>query len=109
MRPTPTRYDHEATACPPWCRRDHRPGDSPDDRLHQSDPSFVVVVHGDPRFGNVEDPRPDRVVLRLVQRGHAGAVWLEAASEEGRSLHLLVSAESAQRLVGAMSAALSAL
>ena len=109
MRPTPTRPAHEATDCPRWCRRDHHPDDAVDDLLHQSDPTFVVVVHGDPRFGTDEDPRPDRVVLRLVQRGGTASVWLEAASEEGRSLHLLVSAESARRLVGAMGAALSVL
>jgi len=80
-----------------------------DDLLHQSDAWFALVVHGDPRFGVDEDPRPDRVVLRLVQRDHSASVWLEAASEEGRSLHLLVSAESARRLVAAMGAALAVL
>jgi hypothetical protein len=49
------------------------------------------------------------VVLRLAQRDGSTAVWLEATSEEGRSLHLLVSAESARRLAGAMVDVLSAL
>lgn len=108
MGPTPQRGD-ETLACPPWCRRDHQPDDRVDDLLHQSTPAFVALVHGDPRFGRDDDVWTDAVVLRLVQRLGSPAVWLEASSEEGRSLHLLVSAESAHRLVGAMAALLAPL
>ena len=109
MRPTPQPRDDDAPACPGWCRRDHHPGDHPDDLLHQSAPAHVPVVHGDPRFGPDEHPRADSVVLRLVQRVDSPAIWLEASSEEGRSLHLLTSAESARRLADAMVDLLSAL
>jgi hypothetical protein len=109
VRPTP-RQDDRPPSCPPWCRRDHPPDDGAedgaDDLLHQSAPTFAVVVHGDPRFGPVAHPTPDVVVLRLVRRDGSDEVWLEAASEEGRALHLLVSAESASRLVSAMTALL---
>jgi hypothetical protein len=98
---TPQKCE-ESRACPPWCRRDHRPGDRADDRLHQSHPAFVAVVHGDPRFARDEVARADSVVLRLVQRADSSGVWLEASSEEGPSLHLLVSAESAGRLAAAI-------
>ena len=102
MRPTPRQRDGPALACPPWCRRDHHPDDRPDDLLHQSGPAFVAVIRGDPRFGPDDDARPDSVVLRLAQRVGSAAVWLEAASEEGRSLHLLVTVESAGRLADAL-------
>ncbi len=102
MRPTPQQGDDQAVACPPWCRRDHGPDDPPDDLLHQSRPAFVPVTHGDPRFAPYDDAWPDRVVLRLAQRVGSSAVWLEASSEEGRSLHLLVTVESAGRLADAL-------
>jgi len=106
VRPT-VQHDHDQPqACPVWCRRDHRRDDRADDLLHQSGPAFVAVVRGDPRFGPDEDASADAVVLRLVQRRDSTTVWLEACSEEGRSVHLLVSAESARRLAAAMLAVL---
>jgi hypothetical protein len=112
VRPTPRQGDR-TTTCPSWCRRDHPPDAAADrageDRLHQSAPAFVAVVNGDPRFGPDEHPSPDAVVLRLVQRDGSPTVWLEAASEEGRTLHVLVSAESARRLASAMTALLDVL
>jgi hypothetical protein len=109
VRPTPQQRDGRASECPHWCRRDHRAGDRPDDLLHQSDPAFVAVIHGDSLFGPDDDARPDGVVLRLAQRVDSTTVWLEAASEEGRSLRLLVTAESARRLADAMAALLAVL
>ena len=109
MRSTSQQHDDRAPACPAWCRRDHDPADRPDDLLHQSSPAFVAVVRADPRFGADDDARADSVVLRLVQRTDSSTVWLEASSEEGRSLHLLVSAESARRLAAAMTALLAVL
>jgi hypothetical protein len=106
---TPRQCGDDTGACPQWCRRDHRPGDRADDELHQSSPAFVPVVHGDPRFDRDEEAWADDVVLRLVQRAGSSAVWLDASSEEGSSLHLLVSAESAGRLAAAMIALLKAL
>jgi hypothetical protein len=55
------------------------------------------------------DAWADAVVLRLVQRGRSSTAWLEASSEEGRSLHFLISAESAGRLARAMTALLEVL
>ena len=109
MRPIPHQRDDQAQPCPPWCGRDHHPGDGADDRLHQSSPAFVAVVHGDPRFAPDDDAQADAVVLRLVQRSGSTTVWLEATSEEGRALRLLVSAESAARLAGAMATLLTSL
>jgi hypothetical protein len=120
VRKTPQLRDDGAGICPTWCRRDHRPGGHADDMLHQSRPAFVAVVHGEVGFGpprdtdrdadrdadrdTDRDARADAVVLRLVQRARSSTVWLEASSEEGRSLHLLISAESAGRLAAAMAA-----
>jgi len=68
-----------------------------------------VLIHGDPRFGTDDDAHADDVVLRLVRRDGAASAWLEAASEEGRALHLLVSTESARRLVEAVTTLLASL
>lgn len=108
VRPTSPHRDDQRPACPQWCRRDHHRDDLADDLLHQSGPAFVALIHGDPRFAPDEAARPETVVLRLAQRVGSTAVWLEASSEEGRSLHLLVSAESARRLARAMADLLAA-
>jgi hypothetical protein len=100
--PTRQQRDDQDLACPHWCRRDHHPDDRPDDLIHQSSPAFAAVIHGDPRFGPEDHAWPDSVVLRLAQRVGSSAVWLQASSEEGRSVHLLVSAESARRLADAI-------
>lgn len=102
MRATSRGGERRPPACPHWCRRDHHADDPVDDLLHQSGPVFVAVIHGDPRFGREAEPTPDRVVLRLMQRPGSSAVWLEAISEEGRSVELVLSAESAGRLSGAI-------
>jgi hypothetical protein len=102
VRLTSGERDDGTLACPAWCRRGHRPGDHADDRLHQSEPVFVPVVLGDPRFGRDDVGRADSLVLRVVQRVDSPTVWLEAAPEEGRSPRLLVTTESARRLVDAM-------
>jgi hypothetical protein len=109
VQETPQRCGEDSMGCPRWCRRDHRPGDRTDDLLHQSSPAFVALVHGDPRFGPDQDAWADTVVLRLLQRVGSPGVWLEASSEEGPSLHLMVSAESAGRLAAAMTTLLKAL
>ena len=109
MRPSPQPHGDQAAACPAWCRREHHPRDHPDDLLHQSGPAEVAVVHGDPRFGPDEDARAETMVLRLIQRRDSPTIWLEGSSEEDRSLHLLVSAESARRLAVAMVDLLSTL
>ena len=101
MRPITPQRDGRDPACPHWCRRDHHPDDHVDDRLHQSGPAFVAVVRGGPRLGEGH-PRADDVVLRLAQQVGSTTVWLEASSEEGRSLHLLLTAESAGRLAAAI-------
>jgi hypothetical protein len=121
---TPHERGDGTEDCPQWCRRDHRMGGHADDMLHQSRPAFVALVHGDIGLEPGPDPglddsearwdadleaRADAVVLRLVQRGRSSTVWLEAASEEGRRLHLLISAESADRLARAMTVLLEAL
>jgi hypothetical protein len=102
VRLTSGEHGDETVGCPAWCRRLHRPGDHADDRLHQSGVVLVPVVHGDPRFGRDDAVRADSLVLRVVQRADSPTVWFEAVPEEGRSPHLLVTTESARRLVEAM-------
>ncbi len=109
MRLTSGEQGDETAGCPAWCRRRHGPGDHVDDRLHQSGAIFVPVVVGEPRFGRDDDVRADTLVLRVVRRADSPTTWLEAVPEEGRSPHLLVTTESARRLVDAMAELLSLL
>ena len=98
-----------ASACPSWCRRGHHAHDHGADSLHQSDPVFLPVVTGDPRFTSGHHLFADDVVIRVIQRPGSPTAWLEVASEEGRGFHVLVSTDSAHRLVAAVAEALQAL
>ena len=110
MRLTSGERGDETAGCPAWCRRRHGAGDHDDDRLHQSRAIIVPVVLGDPRLGRDDDAvRADSLVLRVVQRADSSTAWLEAVPEEGRSPHLLVTTESARRLVAAMTELLTEL
>jgi hypothetical protein len=102
VRLTSDARDDGTDDCPAWCRRRHRAEDHVEDRLHQSDPIVVPVVLGDPRFGRDDGLRGESLVLRVVQGVDSALAWLEVVPEEGRSLQLLVTAESARRLLVAM-------
>ena len=70
----------------------------------------MPVVHGDPRFGPDDGGwRRPPWCSGSCSGSAPPTVWLEASSEEGRSLHLLVTAESARRLADAMAALLAVL
>lgn len=109
MRFTSGDHGDETLRCPDWCRRTHAPSDHTDDRLHASGPVFVPVVSGDPRFGRDDGLGADALVLRVIQRPGSPTAWIEAVPEEGRSLHLLVTAESARRIADAMAELLTLL
>ncbi len=109
MRLTSGEHGDDTAGCPAWCRRRHGPRDHADDRLHQSGAILVPVVQGDPRFGRDDAVRAETLVLRVVQRVDSPTAWLEVAPEEGRSPRLLVTTESARRLVEAMAELLTRL
>jgi hypothetical protein len=86
-------------ACPPWCQRIHAHDDHPDDRHHQSPADLVAVVTGNPMLEPDDLSRPASVAVRLVRRTGSDVTWVEAVSEEGPEVRLVITAESARRLV----------
>jgi hypothetical protein len=109
VRPTPQQDDDRGPACPPWCRRAHRSDDHAEDLLHQSAPVFLPVVRLDPWSAPGYAGWADDVVLRLVQQFGSAEVWLEASSEEGLAMRLLVTVAAARRLADAVAELLAVL
>jgi hypothetical protein len=85
--------------CPSWCRRAHAASDHPDDRHHQSRVHLVAVVTGHPTLEADDHAQPLSVAVRLVRRVGSVVTWLEVVSEEGPQVRLVLTADSAQRLV----------
>jgi hypothetical protein len=86
-------------SCPPWCRRAHAAADHPEDRHHHGAARLVAVVTGDPMLEPDDRAEPASVVARLVRRVGSDQTWVEVVSEEGDDVRLVVTAESARRLV----------
>jgi hypothetical protein len=59
----------------------------------------VAVVTGDPMLEPDDQARPVSAVGRLVRRAGSDLTWLEVVSEEGPEVRLVVTAESAGRLM----------
>jgi hypothetical protein len=93
--------------CPPWCHRAHDVGDHPDDRHHQSHAHLVAVVAGNPMLETDDQAHAESAVARLVRRTGSDLTWVEIVSEEGPEVRLVVTAESARRLVTTMQRLLS--
>jgi hypothetical protein len=94
IRPEPA-----GDTCPAWCRRVHADGDHPDDRHHQSPAELVAVLTGNPALEPDDYAHPVSAVVRLVQRTGSDLTWLEVVSDEGPEVRLVVTTESARRLV----------
>jgi hypothetical protein len=95
------RTNDESTApdvCPAWCTRRHSPDDHPEDRLHQSPPTFAVLTTGQPWLDDAP-PRAGQVVARLVQQRGSSLTWLDLSGEEDRAVGFCVTVESARHLV----------
>jgi hypothetical protein len=89
-------------ACPPWCGRDHRIGQHPDDQHHVSLPRRVAVVTGDSVLDPDDLAVADAVVARLVRGTHSDLTWLEVVSEEGRDVRMVLTVDSARRLLAVL-------
>ena len=103
-----TDDDAVRRSCPPWCRRDHRPGLHPDDQHHAGPASRVAVVTGQPALHPDAHADTGAVVARLVRRTHSDQTWLEVVSEEGRAVRLVVTLDSARRLLATLHEVVSA-
>lgn len=95
-RNTPTWLDEP---CPPWCVRTHLEDDHPEDRYHQSDPSFFTGVAGDgDQVPMTASLNPVTLGVRLGRHvGEAGA-WVVIESLESRHPRLILTAEAAVAL-----------
>jgi hypothetical protein len=89
--------------CPVWCRGDHAEDDHPDDRHHQSSTELVAVVTGSPMLEPEDQAHPTSAAVRLVRRTGSDLTWVEAVSEEGPEVRLVITTESARRLVTTLS------
>jgi hypothetical protein len=88
--------------CPPWCARDHRPGLHAEDQHHAGRSRRVAVVTGNPALDGEDLATAGAVLARLVRRTDSEVTWLEVVSEEGRDVRMVVTSESAQRLIGVL-------
>jgi len=88
--------------CPSWCRRAHAVDDHPDDRHHQSRVRLVAVVTGHPTLETDDRALPVVVAVRLVRRVDSALTWVEIVSEEGSSVRMVLTAESARHLLTAV-------
>ncbi|WP_244931823.1 hypothetical protein [Nocardioides sp. W7] len=85
--------------CPPWCVREHREDDHPEDRYHQGEAAQLPVVAGH------TDTIPMTATLQAVEltirqgRHHGHALeWLAIEADDQHSLRLLLTLESARSL-----------
>jgi hypothetical protein len=100
-------HDHTDDAarrqeCPPWCERRHRPGVHADDQHHVSTPRRIALVTGDPALDSDDLAVGGAVVARLIRRTNSDLTWVEVVSEEGRDVRLVVTVDSARRLLAVL-------
>jgi hypothetical protein len=100
-------HDHtEDTAarqeCPPWCRRSHRPGVHPEDQHHVSRSRRIALVTGEPALDPDDLAVAHAVVARLIRRTHSDLTWVEVVSEEGRDVRMVLTVDSARRLLAVL-------
>ena len=62
----------------------------------------MPVVAGDPALDPDHLAVPEAVVARLVRRTHSDLTWLEVRSEESRDVRLVITVDSARRLLPAL-------
>jgi len=85
--------------CPPWCGRDHSPGAHADDRHHASRPRRVAVVTARTTLDRDDLAAGSAVVARLFRRNDGDLTWVEVVSEEGRDVRMVITLDSARRLL----------
>jgi hypothetical protein len=89
--------------CPPWCRRSHHRGEvHADDQHHVSRPRRIAVVTGDPALEPEDLAVAGAVVARLIRRTRSDQTWVEVVSEEGRDVRMVLTVESAHRLLAVL-------
>ncbi|MFT4286364.1 DUF6907 domain-containing protein [Nocardioides sp.] len=90
-------------ACPAWCAREHREADHPEDRYHQSEPAIVPVIASlAPLVPVPASFEPADLVVRRCRYVADAVEWLAVETLEAAHLRLVLTLESARRLVRAV-------
>lgn len=96
--------------CPPWCTREHTAGDHPEDRYHQSEPSILPVVAGSGDTVPVTASlRPLTLAVRLGRHSGDDRTWLVVEALEEPRPRIVLTADAARLLLGALVEQLDAL
>lgn len=87
-------------ACPTWCTRDHREGDHPEDRYHQSEPSMVPLIASAGTTIDVVESL-EAIDMLVLLGCHVGdtCVWLAVEPADRPAPRIVMTAESARSLV----------
>lgn len=87
-------WQHEP--CPPWCAVEHREGDLPDDRVHDSEGTTLTV--STPDTSTPSQTRPLELTLVRFRRLTEHEDWLHLTIGEGNEPGLTLSPEGARAL-----------
>ncbi|WP_182377222.1 hypothetical protein [Nocardioides sp. WS12] len=90
---TPTWLDEP---CPPWCVRAHLEDDHPEDRYHQSEPSFFAGVAGaGDQVPLTASLTPLTLTIRIGRHVGEATPWVVIESLEARHPRLVLAEKAA--------------
>lgn len=89
--------------CPHWCASTHREDDAPEDRHHDSAPTYVPVVIGVREPGGAR-PRTQITDLLVVRTRRCGEPeeWVFVGEPDQDRQHLVLAPDSARRVAAAL-------
>ncbi len=90
--------------CPPWCVVDHR-GAHPEDLIHQDAGVLVAAVVRPP--GLARTGEPETLIVQRNRHLSESTEWIDIQSADEGSSRLVLSYESAERLLRALGTVLA--
>lgn len=89
--------------CPQWCASTHREDDAPEDRHHDSAPTYVPVVIGVREPGGAR-PRTQITDLLVVRTRRCGEPeeWVFVGEPDQDRQYLVLAPDSARRVAAAL-------
>ncbi|MEX0428455.1 hypothetical protein AB3X52_12560 [Nocardioides sp. DS6] len=98
----------QRTPCPQWCARVHEEGDHPEDRYHQSEPTFFPAIVSTHATTPIMDSFEGIDMLaRVCQYVDDVVAWVAIEPAERREPRLVLTVESAQLLERGLAAQLA--
>lgn len=86
--------------CPAWCAREHEEGDHPEDRYHQSEPTYVpVLASRAPSVPVTSSLEALDLVVRVCRYDGDVLTWVAIEAAEHREPRLVLSLDSARLLL----------